>query len=126
MSDPLRVLIVDDDHNMTRTLADILTASGYIVETAASSEEGLAKLDAIPFGCVLSDIRMPGSDGVQFQRMVKNRRPGTPVILMTAYADQDLMAEGKLQGALAILDKPLNIPLLLLLLRMVAAGNYSK
>lgn len=126
MNEPLRVLIVDDDHNMARTLADILTASGYAVETAGSSEEGLAKLDSGSFGCVLSDIRMPGSDGVHFQRLVKDKRPGTPVILMTAYADQDLMAEGKLQGALAILDKPLNIPLLLLMLRMVAAGNFSK
>jgi two-component system response regulator HydG len=126
MSEPMRILIVDDDHNMARTLADILTASGYAVDTAASSEEGLAKLDALPFGCVLSDIRMPGTDGVQFQRVIKDKRPGTPVILMTAYADQDLMAQGKIQGALAILDKPLNIPLLLLMLRMVAAGNYSK
>jgi len=120
MSKPFRVLIVDDDRNMTRTLNDILVASGFEAETASSALEGLRVLEAKACHVVVTDIRMEGMNGVEFQRAIKEKYPATRVILITAYADYDLINLGRTQGALAFLDKPLNIPLLLSLLRAVA------
>jgi len=117
---PFRVLIVDDDVNMMRTLADILAASGYIAETTSSALDGLGKLEANPFHCVVTDIRMQGMNGVEFQQVIKDKYGPIPVILITAYADHDLIVRGREQGALAFLEKPLNIPLLLSILRAIA------
>jgi DNA-binding NtrC family response regulator len=124
MSKIIRILIVDDDHNMTRTLCDILAASGFSGETATDAQEGLLKLEQSPFEVVMTDIRMPGMNGVDFQQVIKEKYPETRVILMTAYADYDLISRGRMQGALAFLDKPLNIPLLLSMLRVVREGAF--
>lgn len=124
MSKSLRVLIVDDDRNMTRTLCDILSASGFLAETSLDAQEGLEKLKAVDCQVVITDIRMAGMNGVEFQRIINETHPGTRVILMTAYADPDLILRGRMQGALAFLDKPLNIPLLLSILRAVKEGAY--
>lgn len=120
MSNPFRVLIVDDDRNMTRTLSDILAASGFAAETAASASEGLRILNAKACHVVVTDIRMEGMNGIEFQRVIREKYPDCRVILITAYADFELIERGRKQGALAFLDKPLNIPLLLSLLRAVA------
>lgn len=120
MSKPFRVLIVDDDRNMTRTLSDILAASGFAAETATSAVDGLRILETKPCRVVVTDIRMNGMNGVEFQRVINAQHPGTRVVLITAYADYDLIEQGRKQGAIAFLDKPLNIPLLLSLLRAVA------
>jgi DNA-binding NtrC family response regulator len=120
MSEPLGILIVDDDHNMTRTLCDILAVSGFSAETAADALEGLRKLESHCCQVVLTDIRMPGMNGVEFQRAIKEKYPDVRVILITAYADPELIDKGRAQGALAFLDKPLDIPLLLSILRVIA------
>lgn len=124
MSKSLRVLIVDDDRNMTHTLCDILVASGFLAETATDAQEGLGKLQAGGFQVVITDIRMTGMNGVEFQLVINEKYPGTRVILMTAYASPELVMRGRMQGALAFLDKPLNIPLLLSILRAVKDGAF--
>jgi DNA-binding NtrC family response regulator len=120
MNEPLGVLIVDDDQNMTRTLGDILAASGFAAETATNALEGLRILEAKPCQVVLTDIRMPGMNGVEFQQAIKEKYPDVRVILITAYADPELITKGRAQGALAFMDKPLDIPLLLSILRVIA------
>lgn len=122
MSHPLRVLIVDDDRNMLRTLSDILAASGFIVKTAVSAADGLQTLETGPCDVVVTDIRMEGMNGVEFQRVIVSKNPAARVILITAYADHDLIKKGREQGALAFLDKPLEIPLLLAILKAVESG----
>jgi DNA-binding NtrC family response regulator len=124
MGKPLRVLIVDDDRNMTHTLCDILSVSGFSAETASDARDGLSKLEQNDFQVVLSDIRMPGMNGVEFQKVITEKYPGVRVILITAYADYELIARGRAQGALAFMDKPLNIPLLLSILRVVVEDNF--
>jgi DNA-binding NtrC family response regulator len=125
MTEPFRVLIVDDDVNMGRTLADIVSASGYDVETAQSAEEGLERLAALPFHCVVSDIVMPGMNGVAFQKKILELYGPIPILLITAYASRDLITKARDQGVLAFLEKPLNIPVLLSFLRTIAEGNYG-
>jgi DNA-binding NtrC family response regulator len=69
---------------------------------------------------------MPGMNGVDFQQVIKDTYPGTRVILMTAYADHELIAMGRTGGALAFMDKPLDLPLLLSILRALKADGSPK
>lgn len=125
MNGPLRILIVDDDPNMARTLCDILAVSGFQGETARNAEDGLGKLARESYQVVISDIRMAGMNGVEFQKIIKQEYPEVHMILMTAYADYELIARGRQQGAMAFLEKPLNIPLLLSILRVVSDGPFG-
>ena len=113
------VLVVDDDPWMVRTLVDIFNAKGCEAEGALCGAEALAKVQAARadaarrFHCVLTDIKMPQMNGVEFQRAIKALQPDLAVVLMTAYATDRLVREGLEQGALAVLTKPLEIDRLL-------------
>ena len=113
MRETLRILIVDDDRSMARTLKDILHLKGYNVETAHSGPEALEKVEKAAFDCVLSDIRMPEVNGVELYRAIKAQRSNIPMVLMTAYASDSLVKEGLEEGVLAVLTKPFDITLLL-------------
>jgi DNA-binding NtrC family response regulator len=126
MNKPFRILIVEDGQNMMRTLADILTTSGYVAETAGLAEEGLRKMEATPFDCVVSDIVLPGMNGVEFQKVIKEKYGAIPVVLITAYTDNEQIARAREQGALAFMEKPLDIPLLLSFLKVIAQEDFKK
>jgi two-component system response regulator HydG len=113
MDPKLRILIVDDDQRMTRTLADILALSGYEPVEAWSGPQALEQIRAQAFDCVLADVRMPGMDGVEFHRQLRQSQPGLPVVLMTAYAADEIIRRGLDDGVVGVLDKPLNITQLL-------------
>jgi DNA-binding NtrC family response regulator len=113
LSDALRILIVDDDRMMAKTLQDILRVNGHAAEVAHSGPEALEKVGQCPLDCVLSDIKMPGTNGVELLRAMKAERSDLLVILMTAYSTDSLVEEGLAEGAIAVLSKPLKIgPLL--------------
>ena len=87
---PCVVAIVDDDSRVLESLGDLLESAGYAVRLFDSAEAflqagALAQIDAL-----ISDIRMPGVDGVELQRRVALQRPQLPVILITARSDIDL------------------------------------
>lgn len=113
MSEPQRVLIVDDDRRMARTLVDILTVNGYQADAAYSAIEAMQKLGETCYDCVLSDIKMPESNGVELHRAIRLSHPDLPVVLMTAYATDGLVKEGLDEGAISVLTKPLDINLVL-------------
>jgi two-component system, NtrC family, response regulator HydG len=109
MSDPLKILVVDDDRRMARTLSDILNISGYQAIEAYSAESAMELVLAQPFDCVITDIRMPGMDGVDLFHQIHDRLPELPVILMTAYASDERISEGVEKGAFGVVTKPLEI-----------------
>jgi DNA-binding NtrC family response regulator len=113
MSDKLNILVVDDDHSMARTLGDILSVKGFQAELAYSGEEAIESVQTKAFDCVLTDIKMPGLNGVELHRVIKRDHPETPVVLMTAYATDALVDKGLEEGAIAALTKPLDINMLL-------------
>lgn len=76
---------------------------------AASGPEALEKASMMRFDCVLSDIKMPEMDGVELHRRLHEIRPGLPVVLMTAYAADDLIQKGLEEGVAGVFDKPLDI-----------------
>ena len=113
MSEKLNILVVDDDRRMAHTLSDILIMSGHNAEVATSGEKALELIEDELFDCVVSDIKMPGMNGVELHHEISHRKPGLPVILMTAYASDNLVRQGLLQGVIATMEKPLDISHLL-------------
>jgi two-component system response regulator HydG len=113
MSDSLRILIVDDDQSMTHTLADILTLKGHHMVEAASGPQAIEEARAMTFDLVLSDIRMPGMDGVELHRELRRIQPGLPMVLMTAYSAEELIQQGLEEGVIGAVDKPLDIQMVL-------------
>ncbi len=109
MSQPIRILLVDDDQRMTRTLVDILNLSGFEAEEASSGLEALEKVRKIDFDCVMTDVKMPDMNGVELQGRMKDLRPGLPVILMTAHASDLLIQQGLRDGVVKVVGKPMNI-----------------
>jgi DNA-binding NtrC family response regulator len=110
MSRRRRILIVDDEVLMVRTLTDILKMRDWDVTGAHAGEEAIEILRSNPdIDIVLMDVRMGGMTGVDALRIIREERPGLPVVLMTAYSTADLLAEAERQGAVRILSKPLAI-----------------
>jgi CheY-like chemotaxis protein len=110
-----RVLVVDDDRHMVKTIRAILDRKGWTSTGAFSGEEAIAAaVDAEPrFRAVLMDVRMPGISGVEACQAIRAAHPCTRVILMTAYAAQDVLAEARASGVVTILPKPLAWPKLI-------------
>jgi CheY-like chemotaxis protein len=109
-----RVLVVDDDRQMVKTIRAILDHRGFESTPAYTGEEAVAAAVAHPpFGAVLMDVRMPGIDGVEACLQMHATHPDMPVILMTAYAAQEILAQARRAGVVAIMPKPLAWPKLM-------------
>lgn len=109
MSDKLKVLVVDDDRRMVKTICDILQVKGHSAEPAYSGEEAVAKVKAAKPDCVLMDLRMEGINGIETLKLLKAVAPDLPVVMMSAYATEEQMAEAKRLGAYSLLTKPVDI-----------------
>jgi DNA-binding NtrC family response regulator len=102
-----QILVVDDEGAQREILRTILTSEGYRVETAASGAEALQKSGRTRFDLVLTDLRMPGADGLSLVGQLTREDPPTLVILMTAYGSRDSAEQALKQGAFDYLTKPL-------------------
>ncbi len=123
MKDNLHVLIVDDDEGMTTTLKDILEFKDYFVEVANSGHEAIEKVKESVFDCIFMDILMPGMDGVEAFKRIKQHVPDCLVVMMTAYALQDLIEEAKREGALTVIKKPVDPARLVEMLETIKLGS---
>jgi CheY-like chemotaxis protein len=113
MSAAQHILIVDDNEAMARTLRDIIELKGISAAMASSGRQAIQLLAAGEYSCIISDIRMPEMNGLELYRAVRARYPWVRVLLMTAYVEDELIDEGLAEGVIAVLSKPLDIPLLL-------------
>jgi len=104
---PDRVLVVDDEHKQTEILRSILEREGYEVETASSAEEAEALVRANPPDVVLTDLRLPGCDGIELLEAVHRGFPQVGVVLVTAHGTIPTAVEAMKRGALDYLTKPL-------------------
>ena len=100
------ILVVDDERNYLFVLEDLLADEGYKVVTASSGNEALKKLKEDQIDAVLSDIKMPGMNGIEFLERVVAIDPGLPVILMTAFAEVDQAVLAMKKGAIDHIQKP--------------------
>jgi two-component system NtrC family response regulator len=100
------ILVVDDDKNFRRVTAANLEKEGFAVETASDADDALRSLAAHTADLVVSDIRMPGKDGMELFRLIRARHSGLPVVLITAYATVEKAVEAIKEGAADYLTKP--------------------
>lgn len=109
----MKVLVVDDDPRIVKTTCDILKIKGYQPIPAHSGEAGVERVRTDPPDCVLMDIKMPGINGVAAMKQMHQIVPSLPVILISAYATDDLLEDAKRSGAYAVLSKPINFEVIL-------------
>ena len=108
MTQPLRMLVVDDEVNIRNALVTMLEKKGYQVRGVGTAEEALEQLEAAPVELVITDLRMPGIGGMEFLHRLKNKWPDTEVVVMTAYGSIDTAVEAMRFGAYDYLTKPID------------------
>jgi len=101
-----RVIVVDDNLEMARTIADGLSERGYDAQAAGAGREALDRLTSEPVDAIVTDLRMPGVDGLQVLARSRELDPDRPVIVMTAYSAIDSAVQSIRQGAYHYLTKP--------------------
>ncbi len=100
------ILVVDDDAVVRDSLRRILSRAGYQVETALAAEEALLALSEKPFDLVLTDLQMPGMDGLELLDEIKSRSPQTPVVMITGHAVTETVIQALRRGVSDFMTKP--------------------
>jgi DNA-binding NtrC family response regulator len=100
-----KILVVDDEQSMTQFLGIVLRKEGYDVATINNGRDALEKVKNDNFDVVITDIKMPGMDGIQLLQGIKKHDPGIPVVIMTAYASQQSAIDAVNLGAYQYLIK---------------------
>ncbi len=103
-----RILIVDDESNARAALSEILRDEGYSTETAADGFKALGKLDEFTPDVILTDLKMPGLDGIAFMEKARTAAPGAVFVVMTAFGTISSAVEAMKKGAENYLLKPLD------------------
>jgi CheY-like chemotaxis protein len=111
MGNVKKMLIVDDEETLTYSLYQsfIMSQKEYEVITAASGDEAAEKLIHTTFDLVITDIKMPGMDGLELLSLIKSKYPATEVIVMTAYGSPEKREEALQKGARFYIEKPFEI-----------------
>ena len=118
--DKKSVLIVDDNVNLTKTMAFVLKRKGFTVSTAKDGLEAIDKVREQDFALIFMDIKMPQMNGVEAYKRIRKINSGIVVMMMTAYAVEDLIKEALEEGAIGIIYKPLDLDSVVALVRETA------
>jgi len=105
--------VIDDDAEVRQSLAFLLSTAGLAVRVHESGSAFLKVLSDIQEGCILTDVRMPGIDGIELQRRLTAAGVRLPVIVMTGHGDIALAVEAMKAGALDFIEKPFDDEILL-------------
>ena len=117
---PLRCLVVDDEQPVLEVLGDVLTAGGHSAVLVADGAMAIARFKAEPFDIVFTDLAMPGVNGWQVARAVKDHAPSVPVLLVTGWGVELSPEELRGKGVDAVLSKPVKFEDIL-----VAAATFG-
>ena len=101
-----RVLVIDDEPRMVEVIAMVLRREGYEVTPETDAEKGLALHASEPFDLLITDLRMPGPDGLEVLRRAREVDPELPVILITAHGTISSAVEALREGAFDYVQKP--------------------
>ncbi|WP_332650720.1 response regulator [Lysinibacillus sp. 54212] len=104
-----RILIVDDQHGIRLLLNEVFKKEGYQTFLAPNGIEALRIFDEEIIDCVLLDMKIPGMNGIEILRHLKERNSAIPVVMMTAYGEQNIIEEALQLGAVSYFTKPFNI-----------------
>ncbi|XUM20045.1 response regulator FixJ [Bradyrhizobium oligotrophicum S58] len=106
MAERAKVYVIDDDEAMRDSLNFLLDSSGFDVTLFENAEIFLGRLPTLNFGCVVSDVRMPGIDGIELLKRMKAAGSSFPILVMTGHGDVPLAVEAMKLGAVDFLEKP--------------------
>lgn len=104
-----RILLVDDDGPIRTSLRIFFEAEGYEFLGVESAEKGLEEVGRRRYDVIIADYRLPGMDGLEFLRTIKETHPQTKKIFTTAYAGRDLFSEARQMGVSGCIEKPLTV-----------------
>jgi len=113
MTPSARILVVDDDDSIRKILSIILRQSGYLVDTAASGEEAIAKSDANFYNLALIDVRLPDIEGTKLLTLMKDTTPRMMKVILTGYPLLENALQAINRGVDGYLAKPVNTTQLL-------------
>jgi two-component system, LuxR family, response regulator FixJ len=107
------VHVIDDDAGVRQSLAFLLSTAGLAVRIYESAVAFLKVLESVQDGCIVTDVRMPGMDGIELQRRLKAANNTMPVVVITGHGDIALAVEAMKAGALDFIEKPFDEEVLL-------------
>jgi FixJ family two-component response regulator len=102
------VAIIDDDELVRSSMASLIRSLGLKARTFASADEYLGSEDVQDVACVVTDVQMPGTSGLQLQQILSAEDSAPPVIMMTAFPDKRVRAQALEAGALCFVEKPVS------------------
>ena len=117
----MHILVVDDEHEFLELMTNRLQKRGFTVDVAPTGEQALEKVAKENFDAMVLDVKMPGIDGIEVLRRVKQMRPEMPVLLLTGHASVEAAMTGVESGAVDYLLKPVPINDLIMRLRDIAS-----
>ncbi|HWF47560.1 MAG TPA: response regulator [Bryobacteraceae bacterium] len=115
------VVGVDDDFRVRESIESLMESAGYAPRVFGSGEEFLRSGALGGATCLITDVRMPGMDGIELQRRVRLERPKLPVIFITAHHDEQIRKRALDEGAVGVLYKPFDASDLLKAIEAVLA-----
>lgn len=103
------LLVVDDQQGIRLLLKEVFKKEGYTVHLAANGVDALRIMQEQVIDCVLLDMKIPGMDGLEILKRIKEQKAEVPVMMMTAFGEQNLIDCAKKMGAERFFTKPFNI-----------------
>lgn len=103
------ILVIDDEETICNLLRDCLSEEGYKVSVAQKAEDGLSQIKNSSFDLTLTDLKMPGMDGIELIRQMKELDPDNIVVVITAYPSFETVQDALRLGAYDYITKPLNL-----------------
>ncbi|HLG43746.1 MAG TPA: response regulator [Nitrospirales bacterium] len=112
-----RILVVEDDPDMRDLIRDSLTGAGFMVDSSGDGGDGVKLASEHPYDVVVSDVRLPGLNGIDLARALVMKEEPPTIILITAYPDSQTVRNGYAAGAKHVLSKPISLRKLIQLVR---------
>lgn len=103
---PTRVAVVDDDRHLRESIKDLLETVGYVSDLYETADHFLKEQGYLFASCILADVRMPGTSGLEMLRILRQHDDCPPILIMTSYADERTRSIALASGASAFLVKP--------------------
>lgn len=107
-TEPRRVYVIDDDESVASALVRMLSTYGFEAQAFASAGSYLEARARLPAACIVADVRMPGMNGLELQRVLADAPCAPPLVLITGHGDIPMAVEAMKAGALDFLEKPID------------------
>jgi two-component system response regulator FixJ len=120
------IFVIDDQDSVRHALGEMLSVFGYTVETYGSADTFLQAINQLRSGCVVADVRMPGTDGIELVRELGRRKFVLPVVLISGHADVPMAVEAIKSGAEDFIEKPVDDTQLVAAINRALARTFEQ